>query len=54
MYVVKYDNFTDLSNPECKFDQIKEYSYIFRNTLNWSVKLCNNTGNNQKNKMQKL
>ena len=36
---------------QCKYEQIKEYSYTFRNILNWTVKLCNNAGNSQKNKM---
>ena len=34
-----------------KNKQIKECSYIFRNSLNLAVKLCSNTGNSQKNKM---
>ena len=36
---------------QCKNEQIKECGYIFRNSLNLAVKLCNNTGNSQKKKM---
>ena len=36
---------------QCKNEQIKECGYIFRNSLNLAVKLCNNAGNSQKNNM---
>ena len=36
---------------QCKNEQSKECSYIFRNYLNLAVKLSNNTENSQKNKM---
>ena len=36
---------------QCKYEYLKEYSYVFRNTLNWAVKLCNNIGNSQKNEL---
>ena len=36
---------------QCNYEQIKEYSYIFRNSLNWTVNLSSNTGNSQKNNM---